>query len=177
MNRLLFFLLLLSLFSFLFVSQTYRVKPRTEVPPFVIEALNTLATKALEMREVPVGAVLVYGDSIIGRGYNTVVRDTLISGHAEINAMNEAHKNCGASWKSLDRSKMTLFSTYEPCEMCKGAMINLNIGFAVFEGPKPVTEQVKNTLKTWLYELKKSRLNAPGMQEHLFQKHPDYKGQ
>ncbi|MFN0174092.1 MAG: nucleoside deaminase [Saprospiraceae bacterium] len=174
MKRTLLFLLLLTFLFIAFMSQIYRVWPKAEPPEYVISALNALAIKALEMREVPIGAVLVYGDSIIGKGYNTVVRDTLVSGHAEINALNMAHKNHRASWKSFDRSKMILYSTYEPCEMCKGAMINLNIEYAVFEGPKPVWDRLKTTLKSWYYEFKKRRLNAPEMQQNLFRQHPDY---
>ena len=175
MKRVLFFLLLISWFFMLFLTQAYRISPRKEIPPFITEALHKLAMQGLSGGEVPVGAVLVYGDSIIGAGYNTVVLDTLLSGHAEMNAINEAHRRNRAAWKSFDHSQMTLYSTYEPCEMCKGAMINLNIGYAVFEGPKPLTDRLKTTLKTWYYELKKRRFNAPGMQERLFQQHPDYK--
>lgn len=173
-NRILLFLLSLALLSLLFLSQVYRLKPKTKAPDAVIKALNDLATQALNAREVPVGAVLVYKDSIIGRGFNTVLQDTLLSGHAEINALNEAHRKYRPLWKTLDRSKMTLYSTYEPCEMCKGAMLNLNIAYAVFEGPKPLSERLKTTLKSWSYELHKTRLDAPEMQENLFKQHPDY---
>ena len=173
-NRILLFLLSLALLSLLFLSQVYRLKPKTKAPDAVIKALNDLAMQALNAREVPVGAVLVYKDSIIGRGFNTVLQDTLLSGHAEINALNEAHRKYRPLWKTLDRSKMTLYSTYEPCEMCKGAMLNLNISYAVFEGPKPLSERLKTTLKNWGYELHKTRLDAPEMQENLFKQHPDY---
>ncbi len=177
MQRILTFLLILTLFFMLFLSQTYRLLPRKDIPPAVLDAMNIMATKALELREVPVGAVLTYGDSIIGMGYNTVARDTLLSGHAEINALNDAHKKYGMRWKSLDCSKLTLYSTYEPCEMCKGAMLNLNIRSAIFEGPKPAWNQVKATLEIYLYEVKKRRVYAPEMQHSLFKPHPDYKGQ
>lgn len=175
MRLTLFFLPLLVLLYLVFVTQTYRVKPKIEASPGVVAALSQLASKALAGREVPVGAVLVYHDSIIGVGYNTVVRDTLISGHAEINALNEAHRKNRAIWNTLDPAQMTLYSTYEPCEMCKGALINLHIGHVVFEGPKPLTERLKTTLKSWLFEAEKKRLDAPGLQEHFFRQHPDYK--
>ena len=176
MRRLPVFLLITTFLTFLFLSQTYRLRPRVDIPPALADTLNALATEALKNLEVPVGAVLVYADSIIGVGYNTVVRDTMVSGHAEINALNDAHRKNRATWKQLDPSKMVLYSTYEPCEMCKGAMLNLNIRHAVFEGPKPAWDHTKTSIKSGLYELKKQRLYAPDMQENLFRKHPGYHG-
>ena len=159
-----------------FASQAYRLKPRRNAPPAILATLNALATKALKKEEVPVGAVLTYGDSIIGLGFNTIVRDTMLSGHAELNALNDAHKKFRAEWGQLDRSKMTMYSTYEPCDMCKGAMLNMNICNVVFEGPKSVVDQLKATLKSWAFDLKKRRFYAPGMQENLFRQHPGYPG-
>ncbi len=176
MQRSILFLLITALLALALVSQTYRLKPRSNAPPTILSALNALATKALENQEVPVGAVLVYGDSIIGVGFNTIFRDTLLSGHAELNALNDAHKKHRPLWPQLDRSKMTLYSTYEPCEMCKGAMLNMNISYVVFEGTKPLADQVKTTLKSWAFDVKKRRFYAPGMQEKLFQQHPGYPG-
>jgi tRNA(Arg) A34 adenosine deaminase TadA len=166
--------LILLLLGLVFQSQIYRLRPRAAIPEGIKNALQSLANQALLAREVPVGAVLVYGDSIIGRGFNTVVRDTNLSGHAEINALIDAHQRHLSDWKSFDRSKMLLYSTYEPCGMCAGAMLNLNITRAVFEGPKSATDGLYHTLKGWGYEFKKARFNAPGMQDSLFWRHPDF---
>ena len=174
MRRLPVLLLFSAIFLFLFLSQTYRFQPRIDIRPDIADTLNRLASEALKNLEVPVGAVLLYRDTIIGVGYNTVVRDTVLGGHAEINALNDAHKKRRAVWKQLDPSQMTLYSTYEPCEMCKGAMLNLSIRHAVFEGPKPVWDHIKMSIKSGLYEYKKQRLYAPGMQENLFRRHPGY---
>ncbi len=92
MKRIRYFLLFLCLLAIVMGSQTYRIKPRVEIPPGLKLRLEALAANALALHEVPVAAVLTYGDSIIGAGFNTVVRDTLLSGHAEMNAINEAHK-------------------------------------------------------------------------------------
>lgn len=174
MKRNIIFLLVIMLLALVFISQTYRFKPRSDAPPAVLSALDSLANKALGNLEVPVGAVLVYGDSIIGVGFNTIVRDTLLSGHAEINALNDAHKKLRPVWSQLDRSRLIMYSTYEPCEMCKGAMMNMHISHVVFEGPKPFGDQVKTTLKSWAFDFNKRRFYAPGMQEKLFQRHPNY---
>jgi len=171
--------ILIFLFAFLlalpFISQTYRFRPMAELPAELQDTLSRLAESALSQLEVPVGAVLLYRDSIIGSGFNTVVRDSMLSGHAEINAINNAYRKCGKNWKNLERSGLTLVSTYEPCEMCKGALLHFGIRHVVFEGPKPALEQAKSTLRNWQYECQKRRMNAPHLQENLFRRHPDYK--
>lgn len=95
---------------------------------FMKEAL-ALAEKAKQEGEVPVGAVVVKGDEIIGRGYNK--RETLLSplAHAEIEAIHEAAKHLG-SWRLHD---CDLYVTLEPCPMCAGAIINSRIS-RVFYG-------------------------------------------
>lgn len=81
-----------------------------------IETLNKLALKAYKHKEIPVGAVVVdHRGKIIGKGYNTKQRKHNVMGHAEINAILKASKKT-KDWR-LDGC--TLYSTLEPCEMCK----------------------------------------------------------
>ena len=87
-----------------------------------------LAIKAGQNGEIPVGAVIVKDDKIIGMGMNTREKDKNALGHAEINAINEACKNTG-SWR-LDGC--TMYVTMEPCPMCAGAIINARIKTVVF---------------------------------------------
>ncbi len=87
-----------------------------------------LAIKAGQNGEIPVGAVIVKDDKIIGMGMNTREKDRNALGHAEINAINEACKNTG-SWR-LDGA--TIYVTMEPCPMCAGAIINARIKTVVF---------------------------------------------
>lgn len=87
-----------------------------------------LAIKAGQNGEIPVGAVIVKDDKIIGMGMNTREKDKNALGHAEINAINEACKNTG-SWR-LDGA--TIYVTMEPCPMCAGAIINARIKTVVF---------------------------------------------
>lgn len=91
---------------------------------FAIEEAN----KALAIKEVPIGAIIVKDGQIIGRGYN--VRETQFdaTGHAEIQAIQEANKNLQA-WR-LDGA--TMYVTLEPCPMCAGAIINSRIQRLVY---------------------------------------------
>ena len=81
------------------------------------------AQKAYSTYEVPVGAVVVHKDIIIGRGFNK--KETLgdPTAHAEIIAIKEASNYLG-QWRLND---CTLYVTLEPCAMCAGAIINSRI--------------------------------------------------
>ena len=81
------------------------------------------AKKAQAIGEVPVGAIVVQGDRVVGRGYNRreVDRDALA--HAEVLAIGEACRTLG-SWRLDD---CTLYVTLEPCPMCAGAILNARI--------------------------------------------------
>ena len=85
---------------------------------FMSEAYK-LAQEALEHGDVPVGAVVVRGGKIIGRGENRRQKTGDPSAHAEIIAMREASKHTG-SW---NLSGCSLYVTLEPCPMCAGAVI------------------------------------------------------
>ena len=94
---------------------------------FMLEALS-LAQKAAGEGEVPVGAVIVFENKIIGRGYNKREGKQNALCHAEIEAINEACQNTG-SWRL---SGCEMFVTLEPCPMCTGAIINARIDRVVF---------------------------------------------
>lgn len=152
----------------LFQSQSYRFKPAAEIPEEFKQELFDLGKQALASGDVPVASIVTYDGKIIGRGFNTVKRDHNIGGHAEINAVSDAFKLYGEKFAHLDRKKLTLYSTFEPCEMCKGALMHYNITKAVFEKKKPVWEQVAVTMKSVLYDLRKQRFTAPALQDSLF---------
>lgn len=86
------------------------------------------ARAAFEQGEVPVGAVIVRGDSLIGFGCNQ--RETLQdpTAHAEIIAITQAAQSIG-SWRLLD---CTLYVTLEPCPMCAGAIVQARIPQVVY---------------------------------------------
>ena len=94
---------------------------------FMARALQ-LAQLAAHMGEVPVGAVVVKDNRIIGEGYNRRETDGSAIAHAEILAIENACKSVG-SWR-LDNC--TLYVTLEPCAMCTGAIINSRVKLVVY---------------------------------------------
>ncbi|HHX01868.1 MAG TPA: tRNA adenosine(34) deaminase TadA [Firmicutes bacterium] len=86
------------------------------------------AKKALEYDEVPVGAVIVLGDEIVGRGFNQ--REMLAdpTAHAEMIAIREAARHLG-SWRLTNTR---LYVTLEPCPMCAGAIVNARIHTLIY---------------------------------------------
>lgn len=94
---------------------------------FMKEALK-LANRAFEEDEVPVGALVVCDNTIIGKGYNQVEKLGDPTAHAEILAITAACNFLGS--KYLD--KCTLYVTLEPCMMCNGAIRESQIKRLVF---------------------------------------------
>ncbi|WP_414627189.1 nucleoside deaminase [Clostridium sp.] len=79
--------------------------------------------KALKIGEIPVGAVIVKNNKIIGRGYNLKENKKSVIGHAEIMAIEEACNTIG-DWR-LNGAEM--YVTLEPCPMCTSAIIQSRI--------------------------------------------------
>ena len=94
---------------------------------FMKEALLE-AKKANLKGEVPIGAVIVFNNEIIGRGHNNRETKNQSISHAEIEAIQDACKNLG-SWRLSD---CDLYVTLEPCPMCAGAIINSRIKTVYF---------------------------------------------
>jgi tRNA(adenine34) deaminase len=94
---------------------------------FMRRALQ-LAQRAAEEGEVPVGALLVADDKIVGEGWNKPVASHDPTAHAEIVAL-----RTGASLLQNYRlSDCTLYATLEPCAMCMGAVLNARVSRVVF---------------------------------------------
>lgn len=94
---------------------------------FMREALCE-AQKALELGEIPVGAVIVCCDDIIAAAHNTRESQKTALGHAELTAISLACSALGG-WRLSD---CELFVTLEPCPMCAGAIINSRIKRVVY---------------------------------------------
>jgi tRNA(adenine34) deaminase len=88
----------------------------------------TLAKKAEVENEVPVGAVLVLKNEIIGEGYNQPIQLNDPSSHAEIQSL-RAGANAIGNYRILNA---TLYVTLEPCMMCAGAMVHARIGRLIY---------------------------------------------
>ncbi|NVB79275.1 MAG: nucleoside deaminase [Kofleriaceae bacterium] len=90
------------------------------------------ARAAFAAGDVPVGAVIVSGDSIIGRGHNRREVDRDPTAHAEVVALRDAARALGM-W----RVEATLYVTHEPCPMCAGALVNARVKRLVYGCPNP----------------------------------------
>ena len=94
---------------------------------YMQEALRE-ARRALDEDEVPIGAVVVADDRVLGRGYNRIERLKDATAHAEIIAIGAASETLG-DWR-LEGA--TLYVTVEPCMMCLGAVFLSRIGRVVY---------------------------------------------
>ena len=90
---------------------------------YFMDQAIALAKEAAQEGEVPVGAVVVLGDKIVGTGRNRREKSKNALAHAEIEAINEACRTLGG-WRLW---QCDMYVTLEPCPMCTGAIINSRI--------------------------------------------------
>lgn len=89
------------------------------------------AEKALQKDEVPIGAVIVANNTIIGRGHNLTETLNDVTAHAEMQAITAAAGYLGGKYLT----DCTLFVTIEPCFMCAGALFWAQISRVVYGAP------------------------------------------
>ena len=106
------------------------------------EALRA-AQCALEAGEVPVGAIVVCDDKIVGRGWNRNINDSDPTAHAEIIALREA----GAALGNHRLGDCELFATIEPCAMCAGALVHARIKRLVYGADDPKAGAVRSVMQ------------------------------
>lgn len=104
-----------------------------------------LARQAADVGEVPVGAIVVQNNEIIGSGFNQPIRTCDATAHAEIMALRSA-----SQFRNNYRLPgTTLYVTLEPCTMCLGAMIHARVEILVFAAAEPkagvIVSQAKMT--------------------------------
>ena len=92
-----------------------------------------LAQLAAARNEVPVGAILVHQNKIIGQGFNQSIQLNDPSAHAEILALRTA----GLHQRNYRLPDSTLYVTLEPCSMCAGAMVHARVGRLVYAASEP----------------------------------------
>jgi tRNA(adenine34) deaminase len=98
---------------------------------FWMELALAQAAEAMKLGEVPVGAVAVLGDHVIGTGFNRKESDRDPTAHAEMIALRQAAAHLD-NWRLID---VTLYCTLEPCPMCAGAMIQARLPRLVYGAP------------------------------------------
>ena len=94
---------------------------KTEDFQYMKEAIKE-AKKSLKQGGIPIGAIMVENDTIIGRGHNRLLQNNSTILHAEMDCIENAGRLKGADYK-----KCTLYTTLSPCEMCSGTIILYNI--------------------------------------------------
>ena len=99
------------------------MKKLTREEKFMRAAIK-IAQKGLAEGEVPIGAVVVYEDKVVARGYNRRAKLQLASAHAEMMAIDKACKKF-TSWRLPEGCE--LYVTLEPCPMCMGAALNARV--------------------------------------------------
>jgi tRNA(adenine34) deaminase len=105
-----------------------RSNAQKEQDIFWLQHALRLAKKAADENEVPVGAVIVFENQLIGEGYNQPIKLNDPTAHAEIIALRHAARKIG-NYRLVNTS---LYVTLEPCSMCAGALVHARIGRLVF---------------------------------------------
>lgn len=105
---------------------------------FYMQRAIQLAEAAARNQEVPVGAVLVLNDEIIGEGSNQPIQMHDPSAHAEMIALRSASEKI----KNYRLVNTTLYVTLEPCLMCVGAIVHARVKRVVYGAPDPKTGAV-----------------------------------
>ena len=136
------------------VPTTNNQRLTTEPDELWMEEALRAAQRGLEAGEVPVGAVVVCGDRIVGRGWNRNITDSDPSAHAEIVALREA----GAALGNHRLAECELFATIEPCPMCAGALVHARIKRLVYGADDPKAGAVQSVMQV---------VNHPGLNHRM----------
>ena len=116
----------------------------------------TLAEKAQGDGEVPIGAVLVQDDTVLGEGTNRTISDSDPTAHAEIVALREA----GKKQRNYRLAGTTLYVTLEPCAMCAMALVHARVQRVVYAAPDPKTGAAGSVFDTLISERHNHRIEV-----------------
>ena len=121
---------------------------------FMQRALELARHAQDEHAEVPVGAVLVANDEIIGEGWNHSITGNDPSAHAEVMALRDAGRKLG----NYRFPGATLYVTLEPCVMCSGALVHARVARVVFGADDPKTGAAGSVFDTLISEKHNHRI-------------------
>ena len=116
------------------------------------------ALEAGRHNEVPVGAVVVVGDEIVGAGFNQPISSHDPTAHAEIVALRSAAKRLG----NYRLTGSTLYVTIEPCQMCVGAMIHARVARLVYGTVEPKAGAIESAMRAHEHPALNHRMTATG---------------
>lgn len=102
-----------------------------------------LAKKAETAGEVPVGAVLIKNEVVVGEGFNAAITRCDPTAHAEIMALRDA----ATTMNNYRLPETTLYVTLEPCTMCIGAIIHARVSRLVYAATEPRAGAVESQIK------------------------------
>jgi tRNA(adenine34) deaminase len=109
---------------------------------FMAKALAQ-ARRAMELDEVPIGAIVVVEGKIVGRGCNRSISRSDPTAHAEILALRQAARHLG----NYRLTSATLYCTLEPCSMCAGALIWARLARLVYAAKDPKAGAIDSHLR------------------------------
>lgn len=125
---------------------------------YMQHALQLAAHARDAENEVPVGAVLVQGDEVIGLGWNRNITLNDPSAHAEIMALRAA----GEKLANYRMPGATLYVTLEPCAMCSMALVHARIGRVVYAATDPKTGAAGSVFDTLISDRHNHRIAVEG---------------
>ena len=123
-----------------------------------MRAALDLARRAQERGEVPVGAVVVLDDAIVGEGFNQPIAAHDPTAHAEIVALRDAARRIG----NYRLPGATLYVTIEPCQMCVGALVHARVARIVYGAREPKAGALESAMRAHEHPSLNHRLVAVG---------------
>jgi tRNA(Arg) A34 adenosine deaminase TadA len=116
------------------------------------------AREAARRNEVPVGAVVVLNDAIVGAGFNQPIGTQDPTAHAEIVALRAAARHVG----NYRLTGSTLYVTIEPCQMCVGAMVHARVARLVYGALEPRAGALESVMRAHEHPALNHRMAATG---------------
>jgi tRNA(adenine34) deaminase len=135
-----------------------RPKTADQSDELLMEEALRAAQRALEMGEVPVGAVVVCEGRVVASGFNRNLADSDPTAHAEILALREA----GAIIGNHRLGECELFATIEPCAMCAGALVHARVKRLVYGADDPKAGAVHSVVQVLNHPLLNHRTEIKG---------------
>ena len=116
------------------------------------------ALEARELGEVPIGAIVVLKDAIVGRGFNQPIGSNDPTAHAEIVALRDAARRVA----NYRLTGAMLYVTIEPCQMCVGAMVHARIARLVYGTNEPKAGAIESAMRAHEHPALNHRIDAVG---------------